>query len=169
MTGAGRLSSGPQPVTVNAAPLFLLCIIHRDTHQACANGAPPQRKMAPGEREHSDPKGHAGPSAARRPVNSGTRDRSSDSDRQRRAPVPSAPGDELRSLCARDRSRNGRDAAARFTRVRCGEAARAQRQKQSNELGVTPKLLSSQMIPIRAPIPGKCTMFSITGTRSFPS
>jgi hypothetical protein len=37
MTGAGRLSSGPQPVTVNAAPLFLLCIIDRDAHQACAH------------------------------------------------------------------------------------------------------------------------------------
>lgn len=36
--------------------------------QACANDASPQRKMAPGEREHSDPKGHAGPSAATRPV-----------------------------------------------------------------------------------------------------
>jgi len=27
MTGAGRLSSGPQPVTANAAPLFLSCIV----------------------------------------------------------------------------------------------------------------------------------------------
>ncbi|MGY3294625.1 hypothetical protein ACVWWP_007692 [Bradyrhizobium sp. LM3.6] len=61
--------------------------------------------MAPGEREHSDPKGHAGPSAATRPVNSGTRERGSDSDRRRRAPFPSAPGEELRSSCARDRSR----------------------------------------------------------------
>jgi hypothetical protein len=72
---------------------------------ACANGASPQRKMAPGEREHSDPKGHAGPSAATRPVNSGTRERGSDSDRRRRAPFPSAPGEELRSSCASDRSR----------------------------------------------------------------
>jgi len=29
MTGAGRLSSGPQPVTANAAPLFLSCIVYR--------------------------------------------------------------------------------------------------------------------------------------------
>lgn len=29
MTGAGRLSSGPQPVMSNAAPLFLSCIVYR--------------------------------------------------------------------------------------------------------------------------------------------
>jgi hypothetical protein len=38
--------------------------------------------------------------------NSGTRERGSDSDRRRRAPFPSAPGEELRSSCARDRSRS---------------------------------------------------------------
>lgn len=65
MTGAGRLSSGPQPVTVKAAPLFLLCTIDRDAHQACAHAHRPT-EMAPGEREHSDPKGHAGLSAATR-------------------------------------------------------------------------------------------------------
>jgi hypothetical protein len=54
-------------------------------------------------------RGHAGPSAATRPVNSGTRDRGSDSGRRRRASIPSAPGEELLSLYARDRSRNGRD------------------------------------------------------------
>ena len=36
--------------------------------QACAKGASPQLKMVPGEREHTDPKEHAGPSAATRPV-----------------------------------------------------------------------------------------------------
>jgi len=35
---------------------------------ACARGRIALREMAPGEREHSDPKGHAGPSAATRPV-----------------------------------------------------------------------------------------------------
>jgi len=29
MTGAGRLSSGPQPVTANAAPLCLSCTVYR--------------------------------------------------------------------------------------------------------------------------------------------
>lgn len=29
MTGAGRLSSGLQPVTANAAPLCLYCIVYR--------------------------------------------------------------------------------------------------------------------------------------------
>jgi hypothetical protein len=29
MTGAGRLSSGPQPVTANAAPLCLSCVVYR--------------------------------------------------------------------------------------------------------------------------------------------
>lgn len=29
MTGAGRLSSGPQPVMANAAPLSLSCIVYR--------------------------------------------------------------------------------------------------------------------------------------------
>jgi hypothetical protein len=29
MTGAGRLSSGPEPVTVSATPLFLSCIVYR--------------------------------------------------------------------------------------------------------------------------------------------
>jgi hypothetical protein len=29
MTGAGRLSSGPEPVTASAAPLFLSCIVYR--------------------------------------------------------------------------------------------------------------------------------------------
>lgn len=85
--------------------LALRCLGPKGPDQACANGASPQRKMAPGEREHSDPKGHAGPSAATRSVNSGTRERGSDSDRRRRAPFPSAPGEELRSSCARDRSR----------------------------------------------------------------
>lgn len=40
----------------------------RRPNQACAKRASHLRKMAPGEREHSDPKGHAGPSAATRPV-----------------------------------------------------------------------------------------------------
>lgn len=37
--------------------------------------------------------------------NSGTRERGSDSDRRRRAPFPSAPGEEHQSSSARDRSR----------------------------------------------------------------
>jgi len=32
MTGAGRLSSGPQPVTANAAPLCLSCTVDRGPH-----------------------------------------------------------------------------------------------------------------------------------------
>lgn len=32
MTGAGRLSSGPQPVMANAAPLYLSCTVYRAAH-----------------------------------------------------------------------------------------------------------------------------------------
>lgn len=87
---------------------FMRCGLDCLGPQALIRRAPPAHRpteMAPGEREHSDPKGHAGPSATTRPVNSGTRERGSGSGRRRRAPFPSAPGEEFRSVCARDRSR----------------------------------------------------------------
>ncbi len=89
-------------------------------------------EMAPGEREHSDPKGHAGPSAATRPVNSGTRDRGSDSDRRRRAPFPSAPGEELRIPLGEGSTPHGRD-AKRFGSREPGaaDAARAQAEESA--------------------------------------
>ena len=39
MTGAGRLSSGPQPVTASAAPLFLSCIVYRRRRRNSAPAA----------------------------------------------------------------------------------------------------------------------------------
>ena len=37
MTGAGRLSSGPQPVMANAAPLCLSCTVYRTRPAASGN------------------------------------------------------------------------------------------------------------------------------------
>src|SRR5262249_9071524 len=62
-----------------------------------------------------------------------TRDRGSDSDRRRRAPFPSAPGEELRSLCARDRSLWPRDTTRLGSREHgAAQAARAQAEEFAN-------------------------------------
>ena len=47
MTGAGRLSSGPQPVTANAAPLFLSCIVDRRRRRKSAPAAASVRDGSP--------------------------------------------------------------------------------------------------------------------------
>ena len=50
MTGAGRLSSGPQPVMANAAPLCLSCTVDRRAHDVgeyLLLAAPPVRDGSP--------------------------------------------------------------------------------------------------------------------------
>ena len=47
MTGAGRLSSGPQPVTANAAPLFLSYIVDRRRRRKSAPAAASVRDGSP--------------------------------------------------------------------------------------------------------------------------
>ncbi len=79
-------------------------------YQACAQRIAPS-EMAPGEREHSDPKMGTRVRVQRRDrFNSGPRKRGSDSDRRRRAPFPRAPGEEHNSTCARGPLAGGRDA-----------------------------------------------------------
>ena len=79
MTGAGRLSSGLQPVTANAAPLWLSCTVVRLRDGSPRGEKPAQAgvsangKWHPQEREHSDAEG-------------GTRDRVQRRDRLRGHP-----------------------------------------------------------------------------------
>jgi len=84
-------------------------------------------KWHPQEREHSDAEGGTRDRVQRRDrFNRGTRERGSDSDRQRRAPFPSAPGEEHQS--SREGSKpQGRDAARLGSREPAAAlAARAQ-------------------------------------------
>jgi len=90
-------------------------------------------EMAPGEREHSDPKGHAGPSAATRPVNSGPRERAVIAIAEGE-PLSRVPPARSSAVFARGIEAGWpRREAARFTRARCGEAARAKTKSQESQ------------------------------------
>jgi hypothetical protein len=89
-----------------------------------APGAHRLEKWHPQEREHSDAEGGTRDRVQRRDRLRGHPGTGSDSDAgilMTAGPFPSAPGEELRSSSARDRSRRPRRSfAARFTRARCG-------------------------------------------------
>lgn len=71
--------------------------------------ASPHVKWHPGRVSIATAKPARGTSAVTRPVSCGTRERGSDSGRRRRAPFPSAPGEEPIRSCAKDRYPKGRD------------------------------------------------------------
>jgi hypothetical protein len=100
MTGAGRLSSGPQPVTANAAPLCLSCTVDRGPRCRGISvlAAPPVRDGSPkGEK----PGVSRGFSDSRQPGPKGRRPYAREQD----AMSVQAPGslqlDFLASLCLR--------------------------------------------------------------------
>lgn len=116
----GFARAGPRPVRPNRRS-GLRCVRAAGPTKGAPTAHRVSAKWHPQERERSDAEGGTRDRVQRRDrFNSGTRERGSDSDRRRRAPFPSAPGEEHQSSGARDRSRRPRRCAARFTRARCG-------------------------------------------------